>query len=85
MTLPPAVVGYKGEMKYNNPGALLVFLFRQWAGRCEGDEERRKLNSMVAFLLGLKGGPNGEGMPRDVFILVLDTVLPPWDLLCGRL
>ena len=25
------------------------------------------------------GGPKGEGMPRDVFRVVLDLVMPFWD------
>jgi len=35
-------------------------------GPDEEEEEDRALRTMMAFLLG-KGGPKGEGMPRDVF------------------
>lgn len=76
VTLLPAITGYEGEMGYNKLGAMLVLLFGQWAGPREGDEERRKLHSMVEFLLGMGGGPTGEGMPRDVFLLVLDMLIP---------
>ena len=34
---------------------------------------------MLAFLLGMKGGPAGEGIPRDVFRIVLDLLMPSWD------
>ena len=43
------------------------------------DEGGRKLRRMVAFLLGMEGGPEGEGMPRDVFRVVLDLLMPSWD------
>jgi hypothetical protein len=45
-------------------------------GSSEGD---RKLSSIVAFLLGMGGGPEGEGMPRDVFRVVLTMLMPTWD------
>ena len=32
----------------------------------------------MAFLLGVKVGAT-EGMPRDVFLLVLDFLMPSWD------
>jgi hypothetical protein len=39
---------------------------------------------MLGFLLGLEGGPVGEGMPRDVFVVVMDLMMPSWDpLQCG--
>ena len=34
---------------------------------------------MLAFLLGIDGGPENTGMPRDVFRVVLDLVMPSWD------
>ncbi len=50
-------------------------------------EQCRKLRNMMPFILGLKGGPEGEGMPRDVFRGVLmDFLIPVWDPLrrkCG--
>ena len=33
----------------------------------------------MAFLLGVEGGLKNEGMPRDVFRVVLDFLMPPWD------
>jgi hypothetical protein len=38
----------------------------------------RKLCNMLAFLIG-KGGSSGARMPRDVFRVVLDLLMPPWD------
>ena len=43
------------------------------------EEEGHKLRAMLAFLFGMGGGPRGEGMPRDVFRVVLDLLMPPWD------
>jgi hypothetical protein len=43
------------------------------------EEEDRKLRTTLTFLLGLGGGPEGEGMPRDVFRVVLDMLMPRWD------
>jgi len=82
VTLLPAITDYGGEMGYNKLGAMLLFRFGQWAGPREGDEERRKFHSMVTFLLG--GGPESEGMPRDVFRLVMDFLMPYWDPLLIR-
>jgi hypothetical protein len=42
-------------------------------------EEGRKLQITLAFLLGVEGGPEGEGMPRDIFRVVLDMLMPRWD------
>ena len=41
----------------------------------EDEEARRKLRTALAFLVGMEGG----GMPRDVFRVVLDPLMPPWD------
>jgi len=41
--------------------------------------EGRKLRTTLAFLVGIRGGPWGEGMPRDVFRLELDLLMPSWD------
>jgi len=43
------------------------------------DEGGRKLRRMVAFLFGMVDGPEGEGMPRDVFRVVLGLLMPAWD------
>jgi hypothetical protein len=32
----------------------------------------RKLRTLLAFVLGMEGGPEGEGMSRDVFRVVLN-------------
>lgn len=45
----------------------------------EDEEEDRKFLTMLAFLLGTGGGPEGEGMPRDVFRVMLDLLMPSWD------
>ena len=49
-------------------------------GQDEDDEEDEghKLRVLVAFVIGV-GGPEGEGMPRDVFRLVLGLLMPTWD------
>ena len=47
------------------------------------DEGGRKLRRMVAFLFGMEGGPEGEGMPRDVFRVVLGLLMPSWNPLRG--
>lgn len=38
-----------------------------------------KVRNLVAFLIGMDGGPKGEGMPRDVFSVVLSCLMPSWD------
>jgi len=43
-------------------------------------KKRRKFRSMLGFILGMNGGPKGEGMPCDVFRGVLmDFLMPVWD------
>eukprot|EP00624_Nannochloropsis_granulata_P001445 evm.model.NODE_17242_length_7764_cov_16.608450.2 len=42
-------------------------------------DDHRKFSGMLGFLLGREGGSNGEGMPRDVFRMVMDFVMPKWD------
>jgi len=43
-------------------------------------EQCRKLRNMMSFILGMSGGPEGEGMPRDVFRGVfMDLLMPMWD------
>ena len=39
------------------------------------EEECRKLHTALAFMCGL----GREGMPRDVFRVVMDLLMPPWD------
>ena len=39
----------------------------------------RKLRSMLGFILGMRGGANGEGLPWDVFRMVLDLLMPIGD------
>jgi hypothetical protein len=45
----------------------------------EHEEEDRKLRTTLAFLFGKEGGAKGEGMPRDVFRVVMDMLMPSWD------
>ena len=40
-----------------------------------GDQNDDELRTILAFLVGMEGG----GMPRDVFRVVLDLLVPPWD------
>ena len=42
-------------------------------------KRRRKRRGLVGFLLGMEGGLKGEGMPQDVFWVVMDLVMPSWD------
>jgi len=43
-------------------------------------KKRRKFCSMLGFILGMRGGPKDEGIPRDVFRGVLtDLLMPVWD------
>jgi len=45
-------------------------------GQTEGEEEEdRKLRTTLAFLCGVRR----EGMPRDVFRVVMDLLMPSWD------
>lgn len=55
-----------------------VVLTSVTGGPDEDDEENRTLHSLCTFLLGV-GGPRGEGMPRDVFGVVMDMLMPSWD------
>lgn len=43
----------------------------------EDEEEGRKYHTLLAFMLGMEG--EGERMPRDVFRLVMDMLMPVWD------
>lgn len=42
-------------------------------------EQCRKLCTTLAFLFEMGGGPKGKGMPRDVFWIVMDLLMPIWD------
>ena len=56
-----------------------IALMRMTAGQNENEEEEeegRKFRSLLAFLDGMEGGPE---MPRDVFRVVLDLLMPSWD------
>ena len=67
------------------PGLLLrrVVLTSVTGSHKEVKEEGRTLRTMVEFLLGV-GGPSGQGMPRDVFRVVMDLLMPSWDPLRRR-
>ena len=45
----------------------------------EDDEESRKLRTLMASLLRVEDGWENAGMPRDVFRVVLDLLMPSWD------
>jgi len=47
----------------------------------QDEAEDRNFHTTQTFLLGMDGGSEGEGMPRDVFWVVLDMLMPRWDLL----
>jgi len=48
-------------------------------GRKKRANRRRKFSAMLALFLGIKDGPHNEGMPRDVFRVVMGFVMPSWD------
>lgn len=79
--LVPVLIGYNGEELHDAFGIALIYIFGMWARPRKDDKEHRKPRDLVAFLLGMGGGPKGESMPRDVFLLVLDFLMPSWDLL----
>ena len=43
-------------------------------GRETGGEERRKLRNLVAFVIGMEGGLKGEGMPPEVFHILMSLL-----------
>jgi len=45
----------------------------------QDEAEDRNFHTTLTFLLGMDGGSEGEGMPRDVFRVVLDMLMPRWD------
>jgi len=48
-------------------------------GASEEWEDHQHLRGWVGFLLGMEGGPNGQGMPRELFLMVMDLLMPSWD------
>jgi hypothetical protein len=42
-------------------------------------EEGRKFRTLIMFFLGVGGGLENESMPRDVFRVVMDFLMPAWD------
>lgn len=50
----------------------------------ERDEKERKFRRMLAFVVGMGGGPEGQGMPRDVFRVVVEMLTLPWEPLWIR-
>lgn len=51
-------------------------------GGQQDEEEGRQLRTMLAFVVGMEGGFEGQGMPRDMFRVMLDFLMPMWDPLC---
>ena len=47
----------------------------------EGDEEEEceKRRGVLAYALGMEGGARGEGLPREVFVELLEMLVPAWD------
>jgi hypothetical protein len=54
-----------------------VALAPEAGGHGDENEEGCKLRTMLAFLFTIGGGPEGHGMPHDVFRIVLDLLMPP--------
>ena len=45
-----------------------------------GQADPKEFRNLMAFVLGMEGGPENTGMPRDVFRGVLmDLLMPTWD------
>lgn len=45
----------------------------------EDEEGGSKLRALLASVVGLGGGPEGDVMPRDVYYVLLDLLMPSWD------
>ena len=45
----------------------------------QDEEGDRKLRTMLAFIVGMEGGFEGQSMPPDVFRVVLHMLMPSWD------
>jgi hypothetical protein len=43
------------------------------------DSEKEKLLACLKYALGLEGGEDGQGMPREVFIELCEVLVPKWD------
>jgi len=56
-----------------------VVLMPVTGGQNEDDEKCSKLRTLTAFLPGVEGRWENAGMPRDVFRVVLDLLMPSWD------
>ena len=54
-----------------------VALASLMGGNNEDDEH--KLRTTLVFVCGMSGEPKGEGMPQDVFRVVMDFLMPSWD------
>ena len=55
--------------------ALTPLTDEQTNGEDQEEEETRKLRSTLAFLCGV----GRKDMPRDVFRVVMDLLMPSWD------
>ena len=40
-------------------------------------QEKETQQATMAYVLGLGGGMEGEGMPREVFVELVDWIMPP--------
>ena len=58
---------------------LLAFIYSSGDMQEEYGEDHQQLRGWVGFLLGMEGGPNGQGMPRELFLMVMDLLMPSWD------
>jgi hypothetical protein len=43
--------------------------------------EARNLRTLLAFVLGMEGGPAGKGMDRRAFLVMMDMLMLPCDWL----
>lgn len=56
-----------------------VSMTPQSVDRNDEDEKGLKFRILLAFLVGMGGGPDGKVMPAGVFRMVLDLLMPSWD------
>lgn len=82
-TSTAAVPSYlQGRVARNEP--LPRVMLPPVTGGNKRAKNRRKFRSMLAFLLDMRGGPNGQGMIEDLFGEVLDFFSPSRDPLRPR-
>jgi hypothetical protein len=74
--MPPSFVQDRLARGQPLPGVVLA----AEAGGEDDEQKGREFKTTLAFLVGMEGGPVAGGvMPRDVFRVALDMLMPSWD------